>query len=176
VLVDGYRTARCAARLRPEACALRPGIVYTSINCYGHEGPWAPRPGWEQLAQAVTGIANEHGGASGPRLLPAAATDYNTGYLAALGTMIALARRAREGGSWHVRASLCQTGMWLARMRRSDAAGAGLGAEQVAPFVVRSDTAYGRLSHLGPIVEMSDTPPRWELPTPPLGAHPPVWA
>jgi hypothetical protein len=40
---------------------------------------------------------------------------------------------------------------------------------------VQSDTAYGRLSHLGPIVEMSDTAARWALPTPPLGTHPPVW-
>lgn len=177
VFTQGYRSGALARRgFGPEALhALRPGIVYTSINCYGHEGPWAQRPGWEQLAQSVTGIAHEHGGASGPRLLPAAATDYNTGYFAALGTMIALARRAREGGSWHVRASLSQTGMWLSRMRRSDVAGAGLHAEHVAPFVVQSDTAYGRLSHLGPIVEMSDTPARWALPTPPLGAHPPAW-
>ena len=84
--------------------------MYTAINCYGHVGPWVERPGWEQLAQTVTGIAVEQGGAPGPRLLPAAATDYNTGYLAALGTMVALARRAREGGSWLVRASLSQTG------------------------------------------------------------------
>jgi len=177
VFTQGYRSGALARRgFGPDALhALRPGIVYTSINCYGHEGPWAQRPGWEQLAQAVTGIAHEHGGASSPRLLPAAATDYNTGYLAALGTMIALGRRAREGGSWHVRASLCQTGMWLSRMRRSDTAGAGLDAEQVAPFLVQSDTAYGRLSHLGPIVEMSETPARWALPTPPLGTHPPVW-
>ena len=104
---------------------MRPGLIYVSINCYGHEGPWVERPGWEQLAQTVTGIAAEQGGASSPRLLPAAATDYNTGYLAALGTMVALARRAREGGSWLVR-SLSQTGMWLKlaalriRRRRSD--------------------------------------------------------
>jgi len=68
---------------------LRPGLVYTSINCYGHEGPWADRAGWEQLAQTVTGIADENGEDT-PLLLPAAATDYTTGYLAALGTLAAL--------------------------------------------------------------------------------------
>ncbi|MBM4337797.1 MAG: CoA transferase [Deltaproteobacteria bacterium] len=175
VFAQGYRSGALSRRgFGPEAlCELRPGIVYTSINCYGHQGPWALRPGWEQLAQAVTGIALEHGGASGPSLLPAAATDYNTGYLAALGTMIALSRRSTEGGSYHVRASLCQTGMWLERMRRSDSAGAGLSPERIAPFLVRSETSYGQPQHLGPIVEMSETPARWELPTPPLGAHPP---
>jgi crotonobetainyl-CoA:carnitine CoA-transferase CaiB-like acyl-CoA transferase len=177
VFAQGYRSGALARRgFGPEALhALRPGIVATSINCYGHVGPWSGRPGWEQLAQSVTGIAHEHGGSEGPRLLPAAATDYNTGYLAALGTMIALARRAREGGSWHVRASLCQTGMWLERMARSREPGPGLSPEQVRPFLTRSQTVYGELEHLGPIVELSETPARWALPTPPLGAHPPVW-
>ena len=36
---------------------IRPGMVYVSINCYGHDGDWRERPGWEQLAQAVTGMA-----------------------------------------------------------------------------------------------------------------------
>ena len=34
-----------------QVAALRPGIVYVSENCYGHVGPWAERPGWEQLGQ-----------------------------------------------------------------------------------------------------------------------------
>jgi crotonobetainyl-CoA:carnitine CoA-transferase CaiB-like acyl-CoA transferase len=178
VFTQSYRSG-ALARLGfgPEALhALRPGLIYTSINCYGHEGPWASRPGWEQLAQTVTGIAYEQGGDKAPSLLPAAATDYNTGHLAALGTMIALARRAREGGSYHVRASLCQTGMWLQRMRRTEAVGPGLGVEQLRPFLTRSETPYGTLSHLGPIVELSETPAHWALPTVPLGTHEPVFA
>jgi crotonobetainyl-CoA:carnitine CoA-transferase CaiB-like acyl-CoA transferase len=177
VFTQGYRSG-ALARLGfgpDELFRLRPGLVYVAINCYGHEGPWVERPGWEQLAQTVTGIALEQGGAAGPRLLPAAATDYNTGYLAALGTMIALARRAREGGSYLVRASLSQTGMWLERMSRSESLGAGLSAEQVRPFLTRSDTPFGKLSHLGPIVELSETPARWALPTVPLGTHPAEW-
>jgi crotonobetainyl-CoA:carnitine CoA-transferase CaiB-like acyl-CoA transferase len=38
-------------------------------------------------------------------------TDYPTGYLGALGALAALIRRAKEGGSYHVRVSLCQTAM-----------------------------------------------------------------
>jgi crotonobetainyl-CoA:carnitine CoA-transferase CaiB-like acyl-CoA transferase len=178
VFTQGYRSG-ALERLGfgpEELHALRPGLVYVSINCYGHVGPWVRRPGWEQLAQAVTGIAHEQGGEDGPRLLPAAATDYNTGYLAALGVLVALARRAREGGSYHVRASLSQTGMWLDRLPRTDGPGPGLSAEQVRPFLVRSETAWGTLSHLGPIVELSETPARWALPTVPLGTHPAEWA
>src|SRR5205823_6994928 len=91
-----------------ELAARRPGIVYVTINCYGDVGPWRRRPGWEQMAQSVTGLAAAQGGPDRPALLPAAACDYTTGYLAALGTMIALWRRSRDGGSYHVRASLCQ--------------------------------------------------------------------
>ena len=39
-----------------ELAELRPGIIMVSINCYGDAGPWRQRPGWEQLAQTVTGM------------------------------------------------------------------------------------------------------------------------
>jgi crotonobetainyl-CoA:carnitine CoA-transferase CaiB-like acyl-CoA transferase len=160
----------------PEALhELRPGLIYTSINCYGHTGPWQQRPGWEQLAQTVTGIASEHGGER-PQLLPAAATDYTTGYLAALGTIVALARRAREGGSYHVRVSLSRTGMWLQSLGRTDQRGAGVTEEIVAPGMVDSDSPQGKLYHMGPVVELSETQPRWERPTVPIGTHEAEWA
>ena len=56
--------------------------------------------------QAVTGIAGEGGRAMGvdqPRPLPCQALDHASGYLAAFGTMVALAKRATQGGSWMVR-------------------------------------------------------------------------
>ena len=44
--------------------------------------------------------------------------NYITGYLAAFGAMVALARRARDGGSYHVRVSLAQTGRYNTRRQR----------------------------------------------------------
>ncbi len=122
VFAQGYRGGAMQRRgLGPdELAARRPGIVYVSMSCYGDVGPWRERPGWEQLAQTVTGIAAVQGGDGPPVLIPAAACDYTTGSLAALGTMVALWRRSHEGGSYHVRASLCQTGMWFAREPRVD--------------------------------------------------------
>jgi crotonobetainyl-CoA:carnitine CoA-transferase CaiB-like acyl-CoA transferase len=90
-----------------------------SENCYGHLRPWAERPGWEQLGQAATGMSQREGlaGPDGmPRLAPAAVNDYTTGWLSAYGAMIALARRAREGGSWHVQTSLSQVCSWYQRL------------------------------------------------------------
>ena len=46
----------------------------------------------------------------------------------------------------------------------------------LAPFMEEHDTAYGRMRHLRPALEMSETPPRWELPTAPLGSSAPAWA
>src|SRR5208283_2398608 len=99
VFSQGYRPGALARRgFAPEALAqIRPGIIVVSIDCYGHEGPFAGRPGWEQLAQTVTGMAHEHAGDEHPALVPAAVTDYTTGYLGALGVMCALARRTVEG-------------------------------------------------------------------------------
>ena len=105
VFTQGYRGGSLAAPgFGPEELAeLRPGIVVVTINCYGDAGPWRQRPGWEQMAQTTSGIVVGQGGPDQPELLPAAACDYTTGYLAALGTMAALWRRAHEGGSYHVR-------------------------------------------------------------------------
>jgi crotonobetainyl-CoA:carnitine CoA-transferase CaiB-like acyl-CoA transferase len=158
-----------------ELLALRPGLIVVSINCYGHEGPWSERAGWEQLAQTVTGIAAENGGIETPRLLPAAATDYTTGYLAALGTLVALARRAREGGSYEVRVSLARSGMWLQGLDRVDGEPVGLGEDQLDHYMQETMTTKGRIRHLGPVLELSETPPRWARATAELGSHPPQW-
>ena len=153
----------------------RPGLIYVSVNCYGPVGPWHGRPGWEQLGQSATGLAVGQGGAEHPTLMPAQACDYGTGYFTALGTLIALGRRAREGGSYHVRASLCQTGMWLERLgTRCDPADA-VGLGDPSDLYVHQDSSVGRLSQLAPALELSETPPHWARPAVPLGTHPPTW-
>jgi crotonobetainyl-CoA:carnitine CoA-transferase CaiB-like acyl-CoA transferase len=136
----------------------------------------AERPGWEQLAQSTSGIAHVQGGDGPPRLVPAAACDYTTGYLAAAGVLNALALRAIEGGSYHVQASLCQTATWIVdEGARCDPA-AATGLPDLAPWMTTSRTPEGELRHLGPIVDLSATPARWERPSPPLGADQPVWS
>jgi crotonobetainyl-CoA:carnitine CoA-transferase CaiB-like acyl-CoA transferase len=181
VFSQGYRVGSLErAGFGPlELARLRPGIVYVSINCYGHEGGWRGRPGWEQLAQTVTGMAHLHGGEAGPALQPGAVTDYTTGFLAAFGALLALHRRALWGGSYLVRVSLCQTGMWL---RGLGQAGPGRleavvrpDEAEIAGYLAHGETGYGPMAYLRPPVAMSATPPRWRRPTTPLGAHPAAW-
>lgn len=177
VFSQGYRLGTLARRgFSPEQiAALRPGIVYVSENCYGHVGPWAERPGWEQLGQAATGMSYREGLPDAPRLAPAAVNDYSTGFLAAYGAMMALARRATQGGSWHVHVSLSQTCMWYQRLgdgNDRDHADPG----DITPFLGEMDTpTYGRIRYLKPALTMSETQPRWDLPPVPHGTHDPVW-
>jgi crotonobetainyl-CoA:carnitine CoA-transferase CaiB-like acyl-CoA transferase len=179
VFSQGYRAGALARRgFGPEQLAsIRPGIVAVSINCYGHRGPWAERAGWEQLAQTASGLAHEHGGVESPSIVPAAVLDYTTGHLAAVGVLAALARRAREGGSWHVRVSLASTAQWLFALPRTPegAAPSGVDAGVVAAHRVEMDTAWGRLERLGPVLRMSETPPRWSRPPVPLGHDAPTF-
>ena len=181
VFSQGYRTGAMERMgFGPaQLAALRPGIVYTSINCYGHEGPWRSRAGWEQLAQTVTGMAHVHGGAAGPQLQPGAVTDYTTGFLAAFGSLIALQRRALYGGSYLVRVSLCQTGMWVRSLGiagEDRVAGAQkLEGDEVRGFITQSNGGYGPMSHLRPAVRLSRTPARWKRPVVKLGTHPAAW-
>ena len=163
-----------------ELAARRPGIIYASINCYGPDGPFSHRGGWEQVAQTMTGLCHEGQTANrpdGPALLPAAACDYTTGYLAAYGILLALAGRARNGGSYHVRVSLCQSGMFIYRQGNVAFPGFGLdlSAAELDTLRIESQPQSGPLRHLGPIVNLSETAPHWSRPTPRLGGDAPHW-
>ncbi|WP_234392830.1 MULTISPECIES: CoA transferase [Actinomycetes] len=180
VFVEGYRPGRMSAHgFGPEdLAALRPGIVYLSVNCFGSGGPFGTRAGWDQVAQAVTGACVIQGGER-PQLTPVYLCDFLTGFLGSYGAMLALARRAREGGSYHVRVSLCQSSMLLQRQGLvtdyADAPGR-LSPEEFERYaVVDEGTVYGDLKSLGPVIRMSETPPRWEGTTPELGSSRPEW-
>src|SRR5207247_1997218 len=144
--------------------ALRPGIVYVTISAFGHEGPWRNRRGFDSVVQSVSGIADEATSDGRPRFLPANPLDYTTGYLAAFSVMTALARRTREGGSWHVRLSLAQTGRWLAGLSRADGwqdRPAELPQERLDELMTVTDTPFGPLKHFKPVAQLSETPGRW---------------
>ena len=187
VFSQGYRPGTLGARgFSPEALArVRPGIVYVSLSAFGHVGPWASRRGFDTVVQAVSGIASRQGelfpgAAPGPQFYPVSAIDYLTGYLMAFGALVALARRAREGGSWLVQISLAQTGRWLVgRGQVPEALLKDVPKEFTPAELLRwsmtSDTPVGRLRHLAPVLRLSETPPRWARPSVPLGYHAPEW-
>lgn len=146
VFVQSYRPGSLARRgFGPEQlAAANPGIVTVSLAAYGHTGPWRERRGFDSLVQMSCGIAAERG-MDEPRPLPVQALDHATGWLAALGVVTALRRRATEGGSWHVRLSLARTAEWLHDLGRDDTPPKPVA---VPRFLVGTDSDYGHLTHL----------------------------
>ena len=187
VFSQGYRPGTLGDRgFSPEAlAALRPGIVVVSLSAFSHAGPWASRRGFDTVVQTVSGITDRQGrlfpgDEPGPQFYPVSAIDYLTGYLMATGAMVALARRAREGGSWLVRISLAQVGRWLVergQVPESELSKARkeFTAEELERWSTTSETPVGKLRHLAPVLKMSETPTRWARPTVPLGYHKPEW-
>ena len=182
IFSQGYRPRALAALgFSPEdAARINPGIVYVSLSAYGHAGPWAERRGFDSLVQTSTGFNHAEGqaaGVEGPKELPAQMLDHATGYLMAFGAMMAKARQAREGGSWHVRVSLAQTGRWLWNLGRiAD----GLKTEDikgdaVGPLIEEVPSGFGPLRAVSHSAVLSQTPAFWARPAMPLGSHPPQW-
>ncbi|EME71481.1 acyl-CoA transferase/carnitine dehydratase [Paramagnetospirillum caucaseum] len=179
IFAQNYRPGAVAGLGFPveEAARLRPGIICMSLSCYGDGGPWRDRRGWEQLAQAASGMAVADGSLAGPRVSPVIPNDYVTGYLAAYGMAVALLRRAAEGGSYHVRVSLSRTAMWIQSLGRISPRPDGITVppETIRALELTRDAPEGRLGFLGPVARFEETRAYWELPSPPMAAHDPVW-
>src|SRR5258705_2908803 len=182
IFSQGYRP-RALASLgfsAEDAARISPGIVYVSLSAYGQAGPWAERRGFDSLVQTATGFNHAEGlaaGVDGPKELPAQMLDHATGYLMAFGAMMARARQSREGGSWHVRVSLAQTGRWLWNLGRvaDGFKTEDLKADAVRPFVEDAPSGFGPLLSVSHSAVLSKTPAFWARPAMPLGSHPPQW-
>ncbi len=87
----------------------RPDIVYSSVSCYGYDGPWGARRGYEVQGQAAAGAQAQFGGPGDARRLPYEINDYGTGLLAAFATALAIFHRARTGEGQATEAALAYT-------------------------------------------------------------------
>ncbi|KAI3336883.1 CoA-transferase family III [Xylariaceae sp. AK1471] len=126
VILDGYRPSVITrlgyspAVLAAKAAQRGRGIVYVTEDCFGGSGvpgaEWAGRPGWQQIADCVTGVAWEQGNFMGldePVVPPFPMSDYGTGSLGTIAALCGIYRRATEGGSWICRTSLSQYDIFL---------------------------------------------------------------
>ena len=184
IFSQSYRPGALSARgFSPEEAAkLRPGIVYVTLSAWGGAGPWRERRGFDSIVQTVSGMALAQAAAADaaqkPKLMPVSAIDYVSGYLMAYGALVALARRAREGGSWLVRVSLARTGKWIADRGFFEGfleLPEDLSEKELKTLTQERETAFGHISHLRPVLQLSETPPRWERPPVPLGSSAPEW-
>jgi hypothetical protein len=170
VFVESYRGRKISnLGLSPdELAARRPGIVYASARCYTYDGVWANRAGFDMEALCVTGFATEEGTVDRPQFPPThVMNDFIAGYLGAAGIQAALIRRAREGGSYHVRVNLARCAMWFRSLGTFDKNAPAPTGEQHQirpPDTITAQTPYGELVRLAPPVEFSETKPYWEDP------------
>jgi len=182
IFSQGYRPHALASLgfSAEDAARISPGIVYVSLSAYGHDGPWAERRGFDSLVQTATGFNHaeaQAAGVEGPKELPAQMLDHAAGYLMAFGAMMAKARQSLEGGSWHVRVSLAQTGRWLWDLGRiaDGFKTEDLKQEAASPFVEEVPSGFGPLRSVKHSAVLSKTPAFWARPAMPLGSHPPKW-
>ena len=93
VLVENLRPGKLEALgLAPDDLIARnPRLVVTRVSGFGQDGPYAGRPGFATLAEAMSGFAAINGEPDGPPLLPPIAlTDEVTALVAAFATMVAV--------------------------------------------------------------------------------------
>ncbi|KAH7070520.1 CoA-transferase family III domain-containing protein [Paraphoma chrysanthemicola] len=125
VVLDGYRPGSLNRlgygpnQLAEIAKKRGRGFVYVAENCFGHTGPWAYRPGWQQIADCVSGVAWAQGRAMGlnePVVPPFPMSDYGTGCMGTIAALTGLFRRAKSGGSYVGTTSLCQYDIYLQQL------------------------------------------------------------
>ena len=89
--------------------AVNPAIVLGSISGFGQDGPYAKRPGFDQIAQGMGGLMSITGEAGrGPMRVGIPVADLTAGLFCALGILVALIERTRSGKGQWVQTSLLQ--------------------------------------------------------------------
>lgn len=135
VIIDGYRPGALARlgysqkRLKKIAKDRNRGFVYVAEDCFGGStgtksgtapgAEWAHRPGWQQIADCVSGVAWAQGkfmGLNEPVVPPFPMSDYGTGALGCVAAMTGLFNRATLGGSWICRTSLVQYDIFVQKL------------------------------------------------------------
>jgi crotonobetainyl-CoA:carnitine CoA-transferase CaiB-like acyl-CoA transferase len=94
--------------------AVNPRIILASISGFGQDGPYRERPGFDQIAQGMSGLMSVTGQpGQGPMRTGTAIADISAGLYAALGIMTALLEREQSGEGQWVQSSLLQAGIGL---------------------------------------------------------------
>ena len=89
--------------------ALNPRLVYASLSGFGQDGPYATRPGFDQIAQGMGGLMSITGEPGrGPMRVGIPIADLSAGLYTAIGILVALLERERSGEGQWVQSSLLQ--------------------------------------------------------------------
>jgi formyl-CoA transferase len=93
---------------------INPRLVYASISGFGQDGPYANRPGFDQIAQGMGGLMSITGlPGQGPVRVGVPIADLTAGMFAALGIMVALLEREKSKKGQHIETSLLQAQIFM---------------------------------------------------------------
>ena len=120
--------------------ALAPEIVYASISGFGEQGPFASKPVYDPLVQALSGLATVQAGSDQerPRLVRTILPDKLTGIVAAQAITAALLARERSGQGQHVRLAMLDAVvafLWGSDMGSQTFVGDELPQQEAASFI-----------------------------------------
>jgi crotonobetainyl-CoA:carnitine CoA-transferase CaiB-like acyl-CoA transferase len=160
----------------------KPGLIHAKVVAHGEQGPWANRVGFDEVGAAVSGLFSTEGSPSDPKSPPIIPIcDNVVGWLATVGVLEALRRRAREGGSYRVVVSLTRTVLWLRSLGIFDKAYAQQTAgstdehKSVAPDLFTAETPLGTYQGLTDQVVLARTPGSFRTVLAPRGSSKPEW-
>lgn len=120
--------------------AVNPRLIYCSITGFGQTGPYSDRPGYDFIAQGMSGIMDLTGEADGePQKIGVAFADIFTGTYAVVAIQAALLMRERSGVGQHIDMALFDV---MTGMLANQAMNALFGAEQGLPGPTRMGNAH----------------------------------
>ena len=160
VLVQNFRPG-VVERLGIDETAIRrvaPAIVYVSISGFGELGPYAAKPAYDPVVQALSGLTSVQAGADSerPRLIRTVLPDKLTAVTAAQAIASALVYRFRTGKGQHIRLSMLDAVrgfLWASDMGAQTYVGHVASARTAASFIdLIYETADGFLT----VAVMSD--------------------
>ena len=132
--------------------AVREDIIYVSICGFGHSGPYAAKPVYDPLIQALSGLASVQGGSdhARPRLVRTILPDKLTGVVAAQAISAALLARHNTGRGDHIRLSMLDAVvafLWGSDMGSQTFVGDELPQQDAASFIdLIYETTDGHIS------------------------------
>jgi len=120
--------------------AAAPSIVYVSISGFGETGPYAQKPTFDPIIQAVSGLASIQGGSdeNRPRLVRTIVPDKTTALTAAQAITAALLARERTGEGQHVRVSMLDSVLsflWASDMGSQTYVGREVSVQRAASYI-----------------------------------------
>jgi crotonobetainyl-CoA:carnitine CoA-transferase CaiB-like acyl-CoA transferase len=91
-----------------ELAKLNPKLIHCSISGYGQSGPYRDKPGFDTIAQALSGMMSLVTDLDDPKVAGVSFVDHSAGIFAAHGVMAALLARAKTGRGQFIDVSLLQ--------------------------------------------------------------------